>query len=436
MDYYHKYLKYKLKYLLLAKQIGGAGLPTNYFETFFKISNEDTNNLNDKFKVILDKYWLIIGDCYKVIDFHFWKDNERNTLNKSNFVFDIIKDTPAKPSLITFLSDHNPIYGTTQNIISWNIGFTKNTSYPLIKHLESIEEFALKKDFKKDIDKLIDKLLLLHAQLIVEYILYYKKPNTMVNLQECGGKLYNGICKELTNRNINFASDFIPQTLMKVSENIKTKNNDITSYYITESQHIDTGFCTFFFPQEENKICIRLIPCNIQIIYGSIKNNECDMVCRGCKIAGLENITENNIYNLHLRSETSYEFQCKLLRCNDDIFECKLLISDPSGLFDLSINKFTGSTSTKEKVHNIYDNFKQEISKNHRLGLDIKDLFIIKDDKIYGNSTVSTKKGIQNILSGDFNVDYKQFDNSVKDNAFIWPHQYAQIDYIIFNTIE
>ena len=49
MDYYHKYLKYKLKYLSLKKQIGGAGLPTNYFETFFKISNEDTKVLFPSF---------------------------------------------------------------------------------------------------------------------------------------------------------------------------------------------------------------------------------------------------------------------------------------------------------------------------------------------------------------------------------------------------
>ena len=442
MDYYKKYLKYKSKYLLIKNQIGGEPID-NYFTTFFGITNDETLALNCFLKPILDQYWAEISICYGLP-------------SPDDFIFKLTVNHPKKTevdkyreNIIVFLSDHSPIHDERgrNNIISWNVGIgdddtvfnylrpieckktevapggkkisvcerymrglkchTRVGQACLLRHPES---FLFKKPV---IDSPSDlKLLELKARLIVEYIKYYKGNKTIVHLQECSGRLYKKICDLLDKNGEYFCSDFVPQTLIYISEDLSTVNS---FYTMPPESHNKSGLCTFvFFPSRENIKPIRLIPTNLYLNKENPAGFKLDS--RGCKVKGLETITNDTIYNVHLKQDNSHEDQKTLLDNTNSIFELTNLLK-------------ISETFKQSNLERLIVKLKETVQSNMAAG---NQILAIKNKNVVGNDVVSTHIGSKIIIVGDFNQEFKKI---TRESSTWAKNKESNIDYILYADI-
>jgi len=409
MNYYKKYLKYKSKYLLIKNQIGGEPID-NYFTTFFGITNDETVALNSVLKPILDEYWAEISRCYGLSspdDFIF----KYGIYHPKNTEVDKYRE-----NIVVFLSDHSPIHDERgrNNIISWNVGIAENEI--LFDYLKEIKIKSIKTPFtftKPAIDSPSDvKLLELKARLIVEYIKYYKDKNTIVHLQECSGRLYNKIKNLLTSDSEIFSSYFNPQTLIYISEDLSTA----TSYYTASPEsHNQSGLCTFvFFPSREDIKSIRLIPCNLYLNKDNSSGFKLDG--RGCKVKGLETITNNTIYNVHLKQENSHKDQNILLNNTNTIFELNNLIK-------------TSSTFKQANLDRLIVKLRETVRSNYDAG---NQILAIKNKNVVGNDVVSTHIGSKIIIVGDFNQEFKKI---TRESSTWAKNKENNVDYILYFDI-
>jgi hypothetical protein len=440
MNYYKKYLKYKSKYLLIKNQIGGEPID-NYFTTFFGITNDETLALNCFLKPILDQYWAEISICYGLP-------------SPDHFIFKFVVNHPMevnkyRENIVVFLSDHSPIHDERgrNNIISWNVGIgDEETVFNYLRPIEckktgdapggkkvSVCPWFIKGQachtrpgqpcslrhpesffFKKPaIDSPSDlKLLELKARLIVEYIKYYKGDKTIVHLQECSGRLYKKICDLLVVTGEYFSSNFNPQTLIYISEDLSTVNS---FYTMSPESHNKSGLCTFvFFPSRENIKPIRLIPTNLYL------NKEHSGVFkldgRGCKVKGLETITNDTIYNVHLKQDNSHEDQ-------------KTLFDNTNSIFDLTNLLKINETFKQPSYERLISKLKETIQSNVAAG---NQILVIRNKNIVGNDVVSTIVGSKIIIAGDFN----QKNKKITRESFTWAkNKESNIDYILYADI-
>jgi len=440
MDYYQKYLKYKRKYSLIKNQIGGEPID-NYFTTFFGITNDETVTLNSVLKPILDEYWSEISRCYGLP-------------SPDDFIFKLTVNHPMevnryRENIIVFLSDHSPIHDERgrNNIISWNVGIGYDeTVFNYLRPIEckktevapggkkvSVCPWFIKGQachtrpgqacrlshpesffFKKPaIDSPSDiKLLELKARLIVEYIKNYRGGETIVHLQECSGRLYKKICDLLDKNGEYFCSDFVPQTLIYISEDLSTVNS---FYTMPPESHNKSGLCTFvFFPSRENIKPIRLIPTNLYLNKENPSGFKLDG--RGCKVKGLETITNATIYNVHLKQDNSHEDQ-------------KTLFDNTNTIFDLTNSIKITDTFKQSHLERLISKLKEIVQSNMAAG---NQILVIRNKNVVGNDVVSTIVGSKIIITGDFNQKIKKI---TRESSTWAKNKESNIDYILYADI-
>lgn len=415
MNYYEKYLKYKIKYVSLENQIGGETI-SNYFRFFF--GDKTSDSLNAILKPILDEYWSNISECYnlpRANDFIF-KTTVIHPLSRSN------RDL-HRENIAVFLSDHSPVHDDKggKEIISWNVGIGYDDV--LFEYLKPIKIKDKTYSFTRPvIGSTIDiKLMELKAHLIVEYIKYFKSNKAIIHLQECSGRLYKKIFEIFTTNNEHFSSNFVPQTLIDVSLDLL---KSISYYTMPPESHDKSGLCSFvFFPNQKSVTPIELIPC-ITFVYAFPPRSPTlyNMTCRACKIKGLEYF--DTFYNVHLDAETSYQDQRTLLK------------NETTNYIFQAINVL--------KNKSIYDIFVKIVDENYCLGT--SRILFVKGNIIFGSDNVYTTQNSKIIIAGDFNQRFtKDIDKGSKTvynyyskitkEAFAWQPSNG-IDYILFYKIE